>query len=369
MPAKHFTPVLPGLNDRLGVRILWSMFSFLLPAILPAQVDEDSLEINTDHSYLRILSENDIYKLRGLTDRYYSNGFHIEYQFPQRMVQGKKMQRWFPTLPRKAWQKNKISAIFGMKMYTPENIRLVEVDSTDRPYAGWLYFGLGGTSNRFSTGERLTTQFTIGVLGPAAGQKKIQTELHTLLDNTIPQGWDNQIANDLALNFYYLYEKRVFYPTSRLETLALMEVNAGTVSNYIGVGGQMRVGRFNDYFYNSSGLKMKNKTYSVEELKGIPYAENLNRNFQIYFFARASFRFALDNSTLEGGLFSFRRSPYVLTSDEVQRFYLNAQFGLSLVFRKIGISFSQFYRSREFVKGNPTHWGAIRFVFGFNERE
>lgn len=351
-------------------RLFWSGCILLLySSVASAQGQAPIDSINTDHSYIRVLTENDIYKLRGLTDRYFSNGVQLEYQFPQRKVQGRKIQKWFPTLPKKSWQKNKISGIFGMKMYTPENIRLVEVDSTDRPYAGWSYLGIGSMSNRFSTAERLTTQFTLGVIGPAAGQKNLQIKLHTLLDNTIPQGWDNQIANDLAVNLNYLYEKRIFYPTSRLESLGLVEVNAGTVSNYIGIGGQMRMGRFNDYFYNSSGLKMKNKTYDPEDLAQTPFPENLNRNFQLYFFARASFRFALDNSTLEGGFFSFKRSPYVLSSDQIQRFYLNAQFGVSMVLGRFGITFSQFYRSREFIMGNPTHWGAVKFVIGLHEKE
>ena len=254
-----------------------------------------------------------------------------------------------------------------MKMFTPEDITITKIDSTDRPYAGWQYIGLGGTSNRFSTAERLTAKYTIGVIGSAAGQEKVQTLVHELRGRPIPQGWDNQIVNDLALNIYYLYEKRIFYPTSRLETLGLVEINAGTVSNYIGIGEQTRLGRFNDFFYNSSGLKMKTKQCDAEDLQKIIYPENLNRNFQLYFFARASFRFALDNSTLEGDFFSYKKSPYVLTSDQIQRFYLNAQFGLAPVYGRFGITFSQFYRSTEFIGGNPTHWGAIKFIIGLRD--
>ena len=365
---QHSLPVRLSHLSRHPFLLRTSLCTLVLIAftgLLVAQAQDSVKTINTDHSYLRLLSENDFYKLRGLTDRYFSNGSQVEFQLPQSVVQGKAVQRWFPTLPKKSWRKNKISILLGMKMYTPQDITRVEVDSTDRPYAGWLYAGLGSMSNQFSSAQRLTTQFTIGVIGPAAGQKAFQKSLHKLLKNTAPQGWGNQIANDLALNFNFMYEKRIFYPTNRLETLGIMEVNAGTVTNFIGVGGQTRVGRFNDYFYNSSGLKMKDKQYDADELAQAPFPENLNRDFQFYFFARATFRFALDNSTLEGGLFSFKRSPYVLTSDDIQRFYLNAQFGITVVLGRVGISFSQLYRSKEFVKGNPTHWGALRVVLGF----
>lgn len=320
--------------------------------------------INTDHSYLRITHENDYYKLRGKTDRYFSNGMRFEFQLPQSRTINWRIRKFFPTLPGKSWRKNKMTLIYGMNMYTPEDISLAAVDSTGRPYAGWMFVGLGSTSNSFSRSARLTTAYTIGMIGPSAGQEFVQTKFHQLTGDIIPQGWDNQIANDLALNINYLYEKRVFYPTDRLETIGLVEVNAGTVSNYVGFGGQVRLGRFNDFFYNSSGLKMKEKKYDEEDFKRIPFISNLNRNFQFYFTARASFRFALDNSLLEGGFFSFKNSPFVLTSDEIHRFYMHAQFGVTLVIRKVSISFSQFYRSKEFIKGNPTHWGGIRLIFG-----
>ena len=96
----------------------------------------------------------------------------------------------------------------------------------------------------------------------------------------------------------------------------------------------------------------------------IPFVSNLNRDFQFYFTARASFRFTLDNSLLEGGIFSYKNSPFILTSDEIQRLYMHAQFGITFVIKKVSISFSQFYRSKEFIKGNPTHWGGIKLILG-----
>lgn len=335
-----------------------------IPTFLFSQEKDTSEVKKGNHSYLRLETQNDKYKLRGSTDRYFSNGVYLEYQLPEESVRGHRVQSWFPTLPDKSWRKNKLFTIFGMRMYTPLDISSPTVDSTDRPYAGWSFIGLGSMSSRFSKAERLTTSYTIGVIGPAAGQKYFQRKWHEIIKVDDPKGWDNQIANDVALNVHYLYEKRIFYPTERLEAIGLVEVNAGTVTNFIGLGGQTRLGIFNDFFYNSSGLKMKSKVYSPEKLAKIPFPQNVNRSLQIYFTARTSFRFALDNSTLEGGFFSYQRSPYVLTSDEIQRFYLNSQFGLTLAINKFSVSFSQFYRSKEFVKGKATHWGAVRFVFG-----
>lgn len=339
--------------------LLW-----ICPILLFSQ-NKDSLKaFKSNHSYLRMESENDKYKLRGSTDRYFSNGITLEYQFPEEFVRGHRVQSWFPTLPDKEWRKSKLFMAVGVRMYTPVDVSITTVDSTDRPYAGWAYIGLGSVSSKFSKSERLTTLYSVGVIGPAAAQKWGQRAWHRLINENDPKGWDNQIANDIALNVHYLYEKRIFYPTERLETIGLMEVNAGTVTNFIGVGGQTRLGIFNDFFYNSSGLKMKNKVYSEKRLKKTPFPQNLNRKFQIYFTARTSFRFALDNSTLEGGIFSYKRSRYVLTSDQITRFYLNSKFGLTMVLNKFSISYSQLYRTKEFINGNATHWGSIKLVFG-----
>jgi lipid A 3-O-deacylase len=341
--------------------ISFSILLLLLSQFLSAQ--NDSL-VSTDHTYLRLKTENDYFKLGEKSDKYFSNGVRIEYQFPQSLQHNGWLRKIFPVLPDKSYRKTKLGATFGMNMYTPADIKTTIINTLDRPYAGWAYLGLSGMSNNFSTGERATTEFNLGVIGPASRQKELQKFVHRIGNKIDPQGWDNQIANDLALNVNFLYEKILFSPVNRIETIALMEVNAGTVTNYLGVGGTVRFGRFNDYFFNASGLKMKNKDLKIEKLKRSIFVSNLNRDLQHYFFVRTSFRFALNNSLLQGGIFTYYKSPYVLSDDALERFYFNGEFGYTIVYKKLGFTFSQFYRSAEFKTSRAAQWGSISLLIG-----
>jgi hypothetical protein len=66
-------------------------------------------------------------------------------------------------------------------MYTPEDLSRQEIIIGDRPYAGLAMLALSGVSNDFATGQRITTEYGIGVMGPAARQEQVQTEFHQWL--------------------------------------------------------------------------------------------------------------------------------------------------------------------------------------------
>lgn len=346
--------------------ILYIFTTSLFSLVLSAQTD------STDHSYLRMKIENDFLSLGNWSDRYFTNGLRIEYQSPERWKL-KGLKKLYPLLPGKSSKKLKLSAIFQMSMFTPLDITKTEIQYGDRPYAGLAYFALGGISNDFPTGSRLTTEYGIGMIGPATRQGQLQKSWHQwLIDHgrkteILPNGWHNQIANALAINIRTEYERILFSPVENIETIGGFEVNFGTITNYVGLNANLRVGKFNDYFYNSSGLKMRNKSPSFEKFPARRpfYPNNINRKWQYYFFAKPSFRFALNNSLLQGGLFAFSKNPYTVPSDQLNRFYVNVEFGYGLVFNRTGLLFLQQFRSKEFITAQSTTWGTIYLMFGF----
>lgn len=340
----------------------------------PVQAQADS--ISTDHSYLRIKLENDFFSLGNWSDRYFSNGVRLEYQTPQSWHRLDGMRRIYPLLPGKTSKKLKLNFTFQMSMFTPEDLSRTDIIGGDRPYAGLIYLAASGVSNDFPTGTRLTTEYAVGLIGPAARQRQVQMAFHKLLIDwgsnsaVIPRGWGNQLGNMPALNVRTEYERILFSPVENMETIGGFEVNFGTITNYVALNANLRVGKLNDYFYNSSGLKMRDKTASREKMppRRPFYPANINRKWQVYFFAKPSFRFALNNSLLQAGLFNRNSSPYFLPGDQLERFYVNVEFGYGVVCRKFGILYLQQFRSPEFVGAHPTTWGTVYFLIGFGGR-
>jgi lipid A 3-O-deacylase len=86
---------------------------------------------------------------------------------------------------------------FGQDLYTASNINLApdKILAIDHPYAGWLY---AGVFREFAdnTGWASRIGLDLGCLGPCAGGERTQTQLHRLLKQPLPQGWDAQLQQE-----------------------------------------------------------------------------------------------------------------------------------------------------------------------------
>lgn len=95
----------------------------------------------------------------------------------------------------------------GLQFYTPRNLRVVEQQLDDRPWAGWLHAGLrinrfgpkGDEDHRFMD----TLEVTAGVVGPSAGSENVQTTIHDNFGGADPKGWHNQLKDEPALNLVW----------------------------------------------------------------------------------------------------------------------------------------------------------------------
>lgn len=360
--------MIPATYIKLILLFSFTLFGLCSNMIVTAQSD------SSDHAYLRIKQENDFFSLGNWTDRYFTNGTRIEFQ-PLESWKANGLRKLFPVLPGKSYKKIKLNTIFQMSMFTPTDLASKEIVVNDRPYAGLAYLGIGGISNDFQSGSRLTTEYALGMIGPITQQGSLQRQWHQWLINhgrvteILPQGWNNQLANAIAVNVRTEYERMIFAPAQSIETIGGFEVNFGSISNFIALNANIRIGKFNDYFYNSSGLKMRNKSVNAEKMTRPYFPNNINRNWQYYFYAKPSFRFELNNSLLQGGLFEFSKSPYTLNSDLLSRFYVNVEFGYGLVYKRTGLLYLQQFRSKEFTSGNPSTWGTVYLMFGFGGRK
>jgi hypothetical protein len=308
--------------------LLLVFFWFFLQNFLFAQVKFENQVQSFIPRYVHFSVENDMLIPRDKTDRYFTSGTRLEYSVMQ------------------APDNRKLQKIF-LKLKDAEPANLSEKPPVgDRPYAGWLCVGMKGVSNSYVQATRFSTEYTLGVIGPASLQSTFQKEFHKIVGRPDPKGWENQIPNDIALNLNFVGEKRIVKPSDNVDLMGIMELNIGTVSNYMGFGGMLRVGWFDDYFKN------------IFQLDGIT-------PLQIYAFARPLVRIVADNSLLQGGIFTFRESPYRIPKDDLNRYYMETEFGYGVSYHKFNFTYSQSVRTAEFKGAKNMLWGKMSFAYSF----
>lgn len=86
-------------------------------------------------------------------------------------------------------------------MYAPSDLRRVDHIAGDRPYAGFIYGGIG--RELFVDPASPWTHYAeldFGMIGPAAFAGHTQKFIHKVLNCKDPKGWSNQLHNEFVVN-------------------------------------------------------------------------------------------------------------------------------------------------------------------------
>lgn len=302
---------------------------------------------------LTILFENDILGGFG-QDQHYTQGLRLSYLSREENVWNwvRSGARKLPFFPDDARLRATYS--LGQNLYTPEDIKTKEVVEHDRPYAAWLYAAVGLVGD---TGRKLdTVEFSVGVVGPAALGEPLQRWVHGIIASPDPQGWDNQIANELALQLFYERKWRVPWKPGWLDALGLETDFTPHVAGALGnvfvqaaTGGTLRLGSDLPADYGAPRIR-----------PSVPGSEFFvpRRDVSGYLFAGLEMRGVLHNIFLDGSTFADGHS--------VEKNLLVGDFqgGAAVVLFGTRIAFTYVVRTREFVGQNEVDkFGAITLSF------
>lgn len=225
--------------------------------------------------------------------------------------------------------------------FTPNNIASAEIQSSDRPFASAIML----KSFRISTDTvhklRLVSAIRLGIIGPAAFGKEMQVGIHEATGNTIPQGWRNQIKNDVIANYQVTVQKEIFAFSNHLSLQTEGTLDVGTLSTKATAGLVMMAGIFNN-----------------------PFSGTQKRKFQIYVYSQPNASFIAYDATLQGGLFN-PKSPYTVPSSDIERVVGQHNFGLIVQTRTFYFEYTSTDITKEFAYGSAARWGGIKVGFTF----
>ena len=145
---------------------------------------------------------------------------------------------------------SQVSFILGQNIFTPEDITNPNLILNDRPYAGWLYVGIGLIKRHKSGNIWIfdTLELDLGIVGPEAFAQDVQTWWHKNISNSPrPAGWDNQLKNEpgIIVNAERKWRLEVTpsgYEGMQIDFLPSLGVTLGNVYTYASTGGMFRLG-------------------------------------------------------------------------------------------------------------------------------
>lgn len=330
---------------RLGTTILAVFLYFLSHGASADQACREPAEFELGGGEFQLFVENDYFDG---TDRYYTNG--IKLGLGTRLDS---VARWLGGTACQ-WMLKRASDIggtihfglfLGQNMYTPRSIRIREAQPFDRPWAAWLY--LGGVAQRYEGNTLDTAELDVGLVGPAALGRQVQTTWHRFVGVQRPLGWSNQLPNEPAFSLSYLHKRR--HGNARIDIVPHVGVTLGTVMTLARAGGIVRIGR-NLSGFGPDGIEPGGAMLQATREEDVRARENL----EWYLFSGIDYRFVAHNIFLDGTV--FHDSPGVTRKRQVH----DLTTGFSLRYHGLRYSLTRIRRSEEFTAG-PRSGGSQSF--------
>ncbi len=225
----------------------------MLSAILCAGSLPVAAHHNDNPWSFNLYFENDLF---AESDQNYTNGIRMSWvspdvssyetdsRIPGWLRQVNDQLHFFHDLrDRKKLARNLVFSV-GQLMYTPETIDASELLEDERPYAGFLYTTIAYHTR--SRDQLDTVGVTVGVVGPAAYAHEAQDFIHDLRGFEKFAGWDNQLENELGLQFLYEHKHRLFAAPVGAglshDLIGHSGISLGNVSTYLNFGAEYRIG-------------------------------------------------------------------------------------------------------------------------------
>jgi len=306
----------------------------LLTLVLPASAQETA---GDDGGWIATLQfENDIF---GNTDQHFSHGMRAALMTPENSVPEwiRDLAAEFPLF--NAEHSRRAVFSLGQNTYTPTDLVTPALQIDDRPYAGWLYGGIGLVSVD-PDGTRLDNiELNIGVVGPASFADEVQTLWHRWFGFQHPYGWGNQLKNEPGIVLTYERAWRHAGPAGFLGLDWGMTPHAG-----ISLGNVLTQAAGGVTFRIGEDLQ-KNLDYGPPRIRpSLPGSDYFKRGGRLswYFFLGAEGRAVGRNIFLDGNSF--------VDSHNVDKKYFvgDIQAGIAIIMGSVRVAYTHVYRTPEF---------------------
>jgi len=287
------------------------------------------------------------------TDQDYSYGSELSLLYYRKDIKDIKLH--IPFTAYKAAD-NYISFSYSQEIYSPRDIKSSSLIKDERAYAGYMYFSIG----IYQSNNNVLKSFIMqaGLVGPSTHMETVQKSVHGLIGSPMPQGWDNQLQDELILQINY--SQKYYYDLDKiydLDTVLIPEFGfeLGNASTKVSSGVLFRWGWEIPKDYGS--YTMNNSSYSKVPLS---IKNNFKEKWLFCFNFGSRINAIAHNIFLDGNSFSSTHNV------EKNSFTIEGYYGFSLKYKEIYIDYIRTHTSKEYKnQKNNLGYGSLQFSYNF----
>lgn len=236
------------------------------------------------------------------------------------------------------------SAVLGQYIYTPRSIAEYELIEDDRAYGGWLYAGYL-VDMRNANAQNLI-ELDVGITGDASYAEETQRQVHEWIDSQLPNGWDNQVKQEVGVNLNM--QRKYRYRIGRTWS-------ADAIPSFGGAIGTV-------FLHLDSGLMLRagyNVPYDFGQLMMEPVARDACP-YSVYLFSGVNGKMVMHNLFLDGGTF---RNSHSVTRE---RWVGEANAGVCLAYEEFRLAYYIAVRSCEYAEQDHCErFGGVSLTWSF----
>lgn len=286
------------------------------------------------------------------TDRYYTAGLYIRYSF----LPGAKRKNPLQKLLYSPHPSDPPIYTIGITqwVYTPDNLAATRPVIGDYPYCSVLFLRLSRESLSGNRASLFGSSLSLGIMGPAALGREAQTVIHSLLKDTKPQGWSNQLPDYPVIN-YGLYDQSHLFSISRfIHVNGSASIQAGSLMDNAQVGLHILAS-------NAAADFFPDRIYIAAHPDPTPHP-NHKKQRVFYIELRPAAKFVAYNSILEGGPFD-KRDDYNISPGQLNRVLFEGAAILGIRTNNFSIQYRQVFESPEFRTVMSHVYGGILLLW------
>lgn len=257
------------------------------------------------------------------------------------------LNRWSKWLQPGEFAARNMVVTGGQAMYTPNDATRTDVIMDDRPYAGWLYLGLGW--NARDELHMNSVELDVGMVGPAALAQQSQNFIHDLRGIPRFAGWDNQLRNELGVQLVGERKTRAFVYDAKkrpkIDLITRYGASIGNVKTYLNAGAEVRLGAWLPDDFGTSSI---HPTSDSNAPLMVPASRRLSKR-GAHVFAAFDTRIVVHDIFLDGNTF--------VSSHSIDKRYIVGDLALGVAWQWQGgkITYSQIVRSKQFQNQPEAH--------------
>ncbi len=349
--------------SNIATRWVRSLLLLSLFLSCAARADREQREQWTLNLYV----ENDLFSE---TDQNYTSGIQFSWVSPDLSdyVESEELPAWLRRLNQSLTffhqshegLKRNVTVTFGQQIYTPEDLTEKDLIEDDRPYAAWLFLGLGYQTR--AEDQLDTIEVQLGVVGPAAYGQAAQDFIHDLRGFEKFAGWDNQLRNEPG--FVATWEHKQKWQRSNPETrfgydaITHTGLSLGNVHTHLNAGAEVRIGWALPDDFGTSAIRPGGQNSTPDSTWGSRSAKE--KKWGLHAFASFDVRLVGWDIFLDGN--SVKNSHSVTKESVVA----DAAVGVAYTVGGGRLSYAQIFRTKEFSGQGSSHsYGSLSFSYTF----